>query len=188
MKHAKFDIEAPMDAVNADLLAGSRSAKHSARRAILPAVTLAAIWWALNPNDPTSWVIGAPAVVAATATVLLIPRPASPPIALGGALRFAGFFAVQTVVGATDVALRAFNPFAQPEPGFLTWQTHLPKGAPSVAFANAITLLPGTLTARIEGNTFTIHLRDTGAATTPQLAALEARIAAVFALKPETQE
>ncbi len=188
MRHATFDTAAPSDALRPDRSMGSAPATRQLPRVLVPAAAFTAIWWALNPGDPASWIIGAPAIVAATATGLLIPRPAAPPVSPRGALRFAGFFAIQTVVGATDVALRAFNPFARPQPGFMTWQTRLPEGAPRVAFANAITLLPGTLTARMEGDRFTIHLLDTRADPAPQLAALEARIAAMFALDTETQK
>lgn len=188
MRHVSFDNDRSAEAVRPESCTTPASPFRRVGCMLLPAGAFAAIWWALNPGDPASWLIGAPAIVAATATALLIPRPPALPLAPWGALRFAGYFTVQTIVGATDVALRAFNPFARPEPGFMTWSTRLPDGTARLAFANAITLLPGTLTARMEGDRFTIHLLDTRADPAPQLAALETRIAAMFALETETKE
>jgi multicomponent Na+:H+ antiporter subunit E len=188
MRPVSFDTEPPAKIVRPKAFRKSPSAFRRVRCVLLPASAFSAIWWTLNPADPASWIIGAPAIIVATATALLIPQPTAPPLAPWGALQFAGFFVVQTVVGATDVALRAFNPFARPEPGFMTWTTRLPDGAARVAFANAITLLPGTLTAHMEGDRFTIHLLDTRTDPAPQLAVLEARVAAMFALDTETKE
>lgn len=186
MKHIDFDIST--SEVSPDTATGevATRARAKSKDALVWTGVFAAIWWGLNPDDPASWIIGGPAILAASAVVVLIPRPTNAPISPAGAVRFAGFFAAQTVIGATDVALRAFNPMSRPEPGFLSWRTNLPEGAPRLLFANTITLLPGTLTAQLEGEVFTIHVLDTNTDATPQLAKLEARIAALFRFAKET--
>ncbi len=149
-------------------------------RFLLAAAPLAGVWWMLNPGDHASWIVGGPAVVAAAGTTLLFPAAPSyrpSPIAL---VRFSAYFAWQTVVGATDVALRALSPSLRLRPGFVEWRTYLPEGAPRRLFANAITLLPGTLTAQMDGDLLIIHVLDTEA--DPGLAPLEVRVGAIFRL------
>jgi multicomponent Na+:H+ antiporter subunit E len=46
----------------------------------------------------------------------------------------------------------------------------------------AITLLPGTLTAKIEDDTLTVHALDLSDATRAELASLEAHIAELYKL------
>jgi multicomponent Na+:H+ antiporter subunit E len=88
------------------------------------------------------------------------------------------------VRGAVDVSRRSFSPQTL-RPGCLLWRTHLPKGRPRRLFAVATTLLPGTLTARIEDDTFTIHALDLSDVTRTELAALEAHIADLYKLDPK---
>lgn len=64
----------------------------------------------------------------------------------------------------------------------MLWRTHLPKGRPRRLFAVAITLLPGTLTARIEDDMLTVHALDLSDATRAELATLEAHIAELYKL------
>ena len=97
-------------------------------------------------------------------------------------MRFVGWFALQSVRGAVDVARRALAWRLPLSPGCRAYRTALPEGAPRLLFANAITLLPGTLTAGIEGDRLVIHMLDTGADLDGELAALERRVAALFAL------
>lgn len=69
----------------------------------------------------------------------------SPP----GLLMLAGWFAVQALRGAVDVAGRALGPADRVAPGWYRHPLDLPPGAPQLVMANAITMLPGTLTAEL---------------------------------------
>lgn len=158
----------------------AKTARRGLLRPILVAIGFAAIWWALNPGDTLSWIIGGPTVLMATAAILLLPASGIERISILGALRFCGYFAIQTVFGAVDVSLRAFNPRRAPRPVLLQWETDLPEGPALRLFANTITLLPGTLTARAEGRSLTIHLLDSD--IHPGLDTLEARIRDLFLL------
>lgn len=148
---------------------------------------LAAIWAVLLGDQPGSWVLGAPAILGGVALAASVPAapPATGPrlrISPRGSLRFAGWFARHSVLGASDVAWRACQPRLPIEPGFRTHVTGLPAGAPRTLFANCITLLPGTLTADIDGARLTIHMLDRTQDLSADLGALEARVAAIWAL------
>ncbi|MGS4944881.1 Na+/H+ antiporter subunit E [Meridianimarinicoccus sp. RP-17] len=157
-----------------------------------PAITagaMAAIWAMLLGDQPGSWLLGAPAILGGVALAASVPAaPAGPGQRLrlspGGALRFAGWFARQSVLGASDVAWRACQPRLPIAPGFRTHVTGLPPGAPRTLLANCITLLPGTLTADIDGARLTIHMLDRTQDLDADLGALEHRVAAIWALPP----
>ena len=127
-----------------------------------------------------SWIVGVPCVIggAALSAVLAAARPAR--ISAWGALRFAAFFAGGAVRGAADVAFRAVRPNPRLDPGFLEIDLDLPAGTPRVLFANALSLLPGTLTAELRGDRAIIHVIDRGADLGPELNRLRARVRAVF--------
>lgn len=152
------------------------------RRFLVALLVLAVVWAVLTDFRTDAWVFGGPAVIAGS--VLLALLPASPGWRLSprGALGFALWFAVQSVRGAVDVAWRAVLPALPLRPGFRHHPLRLPHGAPRVMFVNTITLLPGTLSAEIAGDEVIVHMLDTRADLDADLAALEARIAALFAL------
>jgi multicomponent Na+:H+ antiporter subunit E len=146
---------------------------------------LALGWAGLTGGAPGSWAIGLPAVLAGAALAWWAgPAPAWRLSPLG-ALRFGGWFAVQSVLGAWDVARRAFNPRLPVAPGYRRHPLTLPAGAPRLVMANAITLLPGTLTAELHDDHLIVHMLDTGQDLAADLAALEARVRDLFALRPE---
>ncbi len=151
-------------------------------RAALGLGVLAGLWAVLTGGAVESWVIGAPAVLVAGALIFVFAPAPRWRIAPLGALRFVLWFAAQSVRGAVDVARRALSWHLPIRPGCRTWRTALPAGAPRLVFANAITLLPGTLTAEIDGDRLVLHMLDTRADLDAEVGALEARIAALFAL------
>lgn len=167
--------------------AATTTATRRWRGMAVTASVLAAIWAVLLGDQPESWVLGVPAILGGVALAASVPaaRPVSGPhlrLSPRGSLRFAGWFARQSVLGAIDVAWRACQPRLPIAPGFRTHVTALPAGAPRTLFANCITLLPGTLTADIDGARLTIHMLDRTQDLTADLGALEARVAAIWAL------
>lgn len=152
------------------------------RRLVIRFVILALLWGVLTEFRLDGLVFGLPAVLAATALSLMLPLAPGWRLSPVAALHFAGWFALASVRGAVDVAWRAFQPRMTLRPGFRPYETALPEGAPRVMFLNTITLLPGTLSAQIAGTEVIVHMLDTRADLEADLADLEARIAALFAL------
>ncbi|TCP39236.1 Na+/H+ antiporter subunit E [Rhodovulum marinum] len=152
------------------------------RGLFLTAGTLALVWGGLTGWDAASWVFGVPAVAAATALAFSFPVAPAWRLSAVGALHFAGWFAVASVRGSVDVAGRALAWRIPLAPGFRSYETDLPPGAPRLVFVNAITLLPGTLSAEIDGNRIDVHMLDIRSDLNAELAPLEARVRALFAL------
>lgn len=144
-------------------------------------IVLAAIWAGLHWDDPASWVIGVPTVIASSAASILLPATPSPAISIVGALRLAGFAFAGVLRGAWDVSVLSLFP-GRLRSGCLTFRTRLPEGRPRRLFALLITLLPGTLTARLEKDRLTVHALDCGPAAREDFQALETRIAGLFGL------
>ncbi|SCY65742.1 Na+/H+ antiporter subunit E [Paracoccus tibetensis] len=159
-----------------------RMPRQRLRRLTFPAVILAVIWGVLADWRLESWLFGGPAVLLALWLLTLLPPARRWTMAPLAALRFAGWFAVQAVRGAVDVSLRAVSPRMPLNPGFRSWRTTLPEGTPRIMLANAVSLLPGTLSAEIEGQRLVIHLLDCHTDLAAEIGRLEARIAAVFNL------
>ena len=162
------------------------------QRFAMAMVALSLIWGGLTGFRLDTLYFGAPAVLLGAGLVFLIPPAPGWRLSPRGALAFALWFAVQSFRGAVDVSVRAFSPDMPLRPGFRRYRPALPAGAPRVMFLNTITLLPGTLSAEVEeeseGQTGTgaviVHMLDTGADLQADMRALEARIAALFALDP----
>jgi multicomponent Na+:H+ antiporter subunit E len=163
-----------------------RSAGGAARlrSAILTGSVLGGLWLVLSDFDPASLAFGAPAILAGAALTAMLP-PAPPwRIAPLAALGFAGFFAWQSVRGALDVARRALDPRLPLRPGFRTVILTLGPGPGRVLLANTVSLLPGTLSAEIEGRRLIVHTLDLESDLAAEVAGLEVRVRAVFRRLP----
>lgn len=151
------------------------------RSALVTGAALAAVWAGLHWDDPASWVIGLPSALAGAAATALLPASPPPHLSLTGAVRLALFAVSGILRGALDVSRLSLRP-GRLRAGCIRIVTRLPEGRPRRLFALTITLLPGTLTARIDGNRLVVHALDCGPATRRDLDALETRIAGLFGL------
>lgn len=147
------------------------------------AVPLAAAWWALTEGRPGSWGVGVPVVVVAAAVAAATAAPSRHRVRLGPALRFAGWFAVQSLKGGADVARRALSRRVALDAGIVELRTWLPEGAPRVLLADATSLLPGSSTVDLEGDRILVHGLDAGPGLERDLRDLESRVAELFGLE-----
>ena len=159
-----------------------RFAERSARAGALAlrAMLFALLWWALANGDARSWVVGVPAVILAmflatrlSAEPIFLPRP----LAL---LRFLVDFLRLSFVGGLDVARRALSPAMPLDPALVPCTTRLPTGPQRRLLAAVVSLLPGTLCARLEGDGLLIHTLDRGLPVVAQVRHLENGLAAMF--------
>ncbi|BAZ92859.1 multisubunit Na+/H+ antiporter, MnhE subunit [Thiohalobacter thiocyanaticus] len=156
---------------------------HSRNRLIaaLPRLLVFALaWWLITEGAAASWSIGVPAVVLATliSARLLPPQRLTP----SGLLRFLGFFLHHSLLGAVDVARRAFQPSCPLDPAVIDYPLQLQPGPARVFMLNTVSLLPGTLSADLEADCLRVHVLDADQDNPAQLAQLEARVAALFGL------
>lgn len=150
---------------------------------VLPrAVLLAGVWVVLADGAPASWLIGAPAVAAATWVSAALSDPRRGTLKVGGLAAFVPYFIRRSMTGSIDVAARVLHPRLPIDPGFETYPLRLPADGPArILFADAVSLLPGTLSADLHDDRIVVHrLAGTSARVRADLEALERRVAAVF--------
>lgn len=144
---------------------------------------LALVWWALAEGAVDRWIPVIVAVVAATGVSLLLVPPGRGRWSAGGLVRFIPYFLAGSVRGGVDVAWRALHPRLPVHPGWIEYPLRLPPGPSQVFFANAVSLLPGTLSAELRRGCLKVHLLDRTIPARARLEALESRVAAIWALE-----
>ena len=145
------------------------------------------VWLILAGPGPTACLVGLPVVLLATWLSL---RLAGAPFYLspGQIARFLPWFLFQSLLSGLDVMARVLWPRPRISPGLLTYQTRLSPGPAQTFFANIISLLPGTLSAELQGRELTVHCLDRDRPVKDQLTDLEERIAALFACPLDQEE
>ena len=148
--------------------------------ATLRLMLLLIIWWVLTLGEPASWVIGIPTVLLATIISLWLSALSSWEWRLNALPRFVSFFAYCSLKGGVDVARRACSPSLPLAPAMLNYSLRMREGTARVFFANTVSLLPGTLSADIRGDTLMVHVLDSTLPVSEQLQRLEVVVARLF--------
>jgi multicomponent Na+:H+ antiporter subunit E len=159
-----------------------RTAERLAQRTVL----FALLWWLLAEGDASSWGVGMPVVLLCVllSHILAPPSPRSPL----GLLQFIPFFALRSFKGAIDVAWRALHPAMPIAPLLVEYRLRLSDGKARVFMTNCISLLPGTLSAMLEGERLQVHVLDGRRNFRKELEALELRVAALFLERLEAED
>ena len=140
------------------------------------------LWWAVSDGNG-SWAFGIPVILLATvASYWLQPARGAwlRPLAL---LRLCGFFLYQSVRAGIDVALRALGPGLRLAPGMIEYQLRLPEGIARVLLLDTLSLLPGTLSAELNGDRLCLHVLDTGLPNEAEVRKVESYIAGAFGMR-----
>lgn len=150
------------------------------RLLVIRAALFALLWWLLTEGQTDSWFFGIPVVILATvfSTVLAPPIPRS----IIGLLQFVPFFLSQSLRGGVDVAWRALHPSLPIAPILVDYPLRLPDEQARVFLANTVSLLPGTLSVRLESNNLQLHVLDGNSDYRTELETLERLVAALFML------
>lgn len=165
--------------MNASTLPAARASRMSGWQAWLRRVLLfAALWWVLSGG--AGWYLGAPFILLAAWLSLQLWTEYR--LSLMGVARFLPWFALQSLVGATDVARRALLPRMPLQPGLVRHRLRLPPGVCQVSLANVISMQPGTLSADLVDGELVIHTLDTAWDMHAMVLDLEPRIAALFGI------
>lgn len=95
-------------------------------------------------------------------------------------LGLAGWVLWRSVVGGVDVARRAVRlPRPDVDPRWSVYETRLRSRASRVALALVMNLMPGSLSARLEGNRLDVHVIDPALDVHGAIAELERRLSRV---------
>lgn len=148
--------------------------------ATLRAFILFLVLWLLLTDgaaDGLAFGVGAAALAAAiSAAGGYVPWPLRP-LAW---LTFAPWFLARSLVGGWDVLRRAALPARPLDPELVDFPTRLTTPSARRFLAAAVSLLPGTLVARIHESHLRVHVLDRGLPVHADLRGLEARIGALY--------
>jgi multicomponent Na+:H+ antiporter subunit E len=159
-----------------------------AGKALTRALVFAGLWWLLSEGEATSWGIGVIAIGLATAASLALVPGALPRLRILPLLRFIPFFIARSVQGGIDVTRRAFQPVPTLAPGFKSYPVADMGAFERALFAMICGLFPGTLSARLDGETVRLHVLDETMPVMEEFVELEARLAPIFGRVPERLE
>lgn len=147
---------------------------HDWSTVVSRALLFSIMWWTLTDGTAGSWWIGVLAVAGATTVSVAI----VPPLGLvwWEMVRFAPFFLWLSLKGGADVTRRAFHPRMPIAPEHIEYPLRLPPGLSQVTMVNVTSLLPGTLSAEIEGQVLKLHVLDSRGDFLKGLKVLEQRV------------
>lgn len=102
------------------------------------------------------------------------------PWSVVGFVRFVPFFLWHSLRGGVDVAGRALRWQPSIRPGLTEYRLRLSPEPARVFMMNAVSLLPGTLSARLQGACLVVHVLNEAAPHANGLRALEKRVGRIF--------
>lgn len=130
-------------------------------RAILFRGTLlAAIWWILTGGALRSWGVGLATIIVALAFSLHLGPPVVRKFRLARLPCFFFYFLVQSVKGGMQVARMALRPRLDLQPAMREFELRLADEPARIFLASILNLLPGTLSAGLDGNVLHLHVLD----------------------------
>lgn len=150
------------------------------RWALRVAVVLMGVWLLLSGLQ--AWWLGLGlAALGGVVGATLAPGDAYPwrPLRLAG---FVAWFLHASLLGGVDVARRVFRTRVDVSPCFGHWCTGLPPGQPRTLLASLLSLLPGTLTADIDGDRGVLLVHGLAPSALDSVPVLEARVAGLFGI------
>lgn len=152
-------------------------------------LVIAVLWFAATEAGPSALGYGLVAVpLVAAATYAVLPRRR---LALEGSLArrvggilsvipLAGWVLWRSVVGGVDVARRAlWLPRPDIAPAWSVYETTLRTRSARVALALVMNLMPGSLSASLDGTRLDVHVIDPDLDVHAAIAALERRLARI---------
>lgn len=144
---------------------------------------LVALWWILTEGDG-GWGFAIVVIPLIAWLSLFGAPPQARPIRLARVPAFVIFFLHQSLRAGIDVAVRTLRPSLPLQPALLRIPLMLPPGAPTWWLMLIVSLLPGTLSVRLEANMLELHCLDDRLDVEDDLRQTEARIADLFGCSP----
>jgi multicomponent Na+:H+ antiporter subunit E len=153
---------------------------RSVLRVGLRLVVLGALWLLLTGGDTGNLWLGAPFVAGGALLGGLLDAPGSRRPRLAAVLRFVPYFVSRSLAGGVDVSRRAMAPSMPVELDLISYETRLRSQSARVVFASTISLLPGTLSARLDGGKLQIHVVSGAESARRDLERLEYQVGRLF--------
>lgn len=152
------------------------------KRWLQPLLLCILLWVVISRGDPASWIIALPSIAFAVIVIDRLHVRSKQRIHAALLPGFIAWFVWNSLRGGVDVTLRALKPRLSLQPGFLHYPLRLPRGHARLFLVNVVSLLPGTLSADLEGDELVLHCLDTGADILLETGDAERRVALLFGI------
>jgi multicomponent Na+:H+ antiporter subunit E len=150
-------------------------------RFFLVSLVFGALWVVLaGYENPSSWIIGGPAVVAASWSYCILSTRGRGRLSVMGIFRLLPFFFWESLKGGFDVTRRVLGRRLDVEPGLLEYPLRLSTPSGRVLFVGMVSLLPGTLSADLRDNNLLVHTLDVRGDVMSEIDRLERLMASCF--------
>ncbi|MBM9535688.1 Na+/H+ antiporter subunit E [Desulfobulbus alkaliphilus] len=158
---------------------------HKLLAVLIRTALLVVIWWVLTENQG-GWVFGILSALMIACCSLLLTPPATHRLRVHRLPGFFLFFLVQSLRAGWDVAVRTVRPSLPLQPAILSVPLMLPAGAPTWWLMLVVSLLPGTLSAHLDGRTLELHCLDEGLDVVADVREAERHLALLFGQIPSS--
>lgn len=148
---------------------------------------LAALWFLLTGGDAQNLWLGALFVAGGALLGGLLESPGTRGPRPAAVSRFVPYFISRSLAGGVDVSRRAMAPSMPVELGLISYETWLRSRSAQVVFACTISLLPGTLSARLDGGKLQVHVVSGAEGAREDLERLEYHVGRLFGEESEEQ-
>ena len=138
------------------------------------------LWFTLTGGSFYGWITGLVTICLATAVSLRLHPPGRGYVRLTGIPAFFLFFLGKSIKGGIQVAAMAAQPRLQLHPDLLEIRLRLPHESEQIFLASILSLLPGTLSAGLEGNRLQLHVLDSRLPVEQEVRDAEAHVARLF--------
>lgn len=151
----------------------------------LKTVLFGVLWWSLVESTFSSWLIGIIVVPFATWLNITLYRnnnqkaESTANFRFVGLLKFLPFFAWQSLRGGCQTALLALSSRIAPAE-FIEFETFLGSRREKILFMHIISLMPGSVSANINGQIIRIHILDINQYSEDGLRDCEQRLSRIF--------
>lgn len=160
----------------------SCSFSFTVRQIVVRVIFFAGIWSVLTKGDMQSWPFALPSILLAVWISLLLAVQQEYSLLPSKLVRNLPYFLYKSLVSGVDVMVRILHPRLPIDPGLIEYSLTIPHEAGRVFLANSISLLPGTISARLSDNHLIIHTLDKGVPVLATIKELEVRVDSLYRL------
>lgn len=139
-------------------------------------------WWTLTGGTSKTWMLGM-IVVGLTVALSIYLMPPGGGVALRALPGFIAFFIQNSIRGGVQVAMMAVSPRPALSPAMLEMTLRLPDETSRVFLACTLNLLPGTLSAGLEGDRLVLHVLNREMPIEAEVRMAEERIARLLRME-----
>ena len=138
------------------------------------------VWWMLTGGSFYAWPVGLVTIALAVAVSIALYPPNMHRVRVRRVPGFFLFFLVKSIKGGVQVAAMALRPRLALHPEILELHLRLPHEAERIFLASILSLLPGTLSAGLDGNLLHLHVLDSRHPIEEEVRTAEDRVALLF--------